>query len=76
MSSAPAWGLKGMAQNGPLPGIATTATRQSRVSPGGADGFHPRVHFRVTSRDPDGPSVMATGRAPTMHLSLSDQGRS
>jgi hypothetical protein len=78
-----------MAQNAQLPRIAATATRQSRVSPGGADGFHPRVHFWVTPRDPAGPTVIANNqrdvgdshaatdrRPPTMHLSLSNQGRS
>jgi hypothetical protein len=40
--------------------ISGIARRRRRIPPASP-------LFRVTSRDPDGPSVMATGRAPTMH---------
>jgi alkanesulfonate monooxygenase SsuD/methylene tetrahydromethanopterin reductase-like flavin-dependent oxidoreductase (luciferase family) len=40
--------------------LLTQRLQQKGVEPGGANGFHPQVHFRVTPPDPATPSLLAS----------------
>src|SRR4029450_13792642 len=57
-SSALARSLKSMAQSGQLPQQGSEGARAlGYCQPAIAGGFHSRVHFRVTLRDSDSPSL-------------------
>lgn len=40
--------------------LMTQRLRQKGMEPGGANGFHPRVHFRVMPPDPTSPRLLAS----------------